>query len=479
MTVPPPPDPAQDQLHGMVRLGAMFAALPIHYIREVVPRPPRLLPFPGTCRQLRGAIALRGAIIPVLDLAAVLGDGTAMEDTAIIMVVRVDDCLFGIGIDEICGVVPLAPAHLTPLRIAGAPASMLRSGFAQGDRQGVVLNVAQIAAMPGLAMAHERAVTSETVAQVGVPTLMFSMGGFHFGLVARVIEASVPVTPAAPSPVDDPMWIGMIEHNGRRVPVVDTLFLLGLGRCEPANRYGGVIVRMPGGALVALRIDSVENILRIQPGDQLPAQGFPVGRPHLLSGLHEADRLSLLIDADALQAEPTLADIACLEEAGEGGTTDPALAATTAPARRPFLIVTVADGNFAIPLEQVDEILPANAKARVDLPAQTNGIVGMIAHRGCAVPLYDLAFHLDPCTTARDAEFILLASVAGRRLGFLLQGLSAVERTRLQPLAAPSGSSSRGVPGDTIRISDGTTCSVLDLAAMIDGLAIAPQVAAA
>ena len=477
-----------NRLHGLVRLGSLYAALSIDNIREVVPRPARLVPFPATMDHILGAIELRGAIIPVLDLAVVLGDKERVGVAPTIMVLRVDGQLFGIGIHEICGVVELDNHHQTRVNIASAGESdasslLILSGFALGEWQGVVLDAAAIAALPGLALAHERRNVGDRVSQVGVPTLMFSLGAFHFGLTASLIEACVPRGTVARSPLDDPLWIGMISHNGRKVAVVDTLVLLGLGRCEPAAAYSCVIFRMPHGALVGLRIDSVENILRIRSQEQWSLQDFPMARIDLLAGLHEAVHVSLVINGQALQAEEMLGDIARLEETEVARGMQKAVAQSSSGGkgtrnRQPFLIVMIAGNDFAIPLDQVDEILPVEARTRISLPAQTNGIVGMIAHRGSGVPLYDLAWHL---SLAGDQEhvtkgYIVLAIAEGRRLGFLLDGLVAVERTFLQELTSGAGRATApsplGLPLKTIRTAQGNSCGVLDLVTVIGSVGL-------
>jgi purine-binding chemotaxis protein CheW len=480
MAAPATPPGMQDKLYGVVRLGAMLAALSIHYIREVVPRPETLLPFPATMPEIVGAIELRGAVIPVLDLGRMLAGGGQTGDASVIMLLRIEGQVFGIFIHEICGVVELGVGSQTPVTIAGSASPMVVSGFAHGARHGVVLDALRIAALPGLATAQERTIAMATAAEVGAPMLMFCAGKFDFGLAARFIEACVPRVPASPSPVDDPLWIGMIAYNGRRVAVVDTLRLLGLGSMEPAREYACVVIRMPGGLLLALRIENVGNILRIPAEAQLPLQDFSIGQRHLLSGMHEGERLSLLIDGNALQAEASLMNVAGLEEReaalgalrkGQAASADQDAAAQSHSARNsPFLIVSAGGGRFAIPLGQVEEILPGQAKSRVGLSAQFNGIVGMIVHRACAIPLYDLAEHLGMWGAGGDADYILLASAGGRRMGFLLDGLSAVERTQVQQLAAARAGTQQGLPSATIRASDGTTCMVLDLQSVIEGM---------
>jgi purine-binding chemotaxis protein CheW len=103
MTAPARHSPADaarppDRLYGLVRLGNLHAAIPIDAIREVVPRPAELLPFPATMPRIIGAIEVRGAVIPVLDLADLLNAGARRQTPEIIMLLRQGEQVFGVEI---------------------------------------------------------------------------------------------------------------------------------------------------------------------------------------------------------------------------------------------------------------------------------------------------------------------------------------------------------------------------------------------
>lgn len=59
-------------LYGLLRLGRLPVAMPAGLIREVVPCPDELAPFPALMPDIAGAIELRGQVIPVLDLGRML-----------------------------------------------------------------------------------------------------------------------------------------------------------------------------------------------------------------------------------------------------------------------------------------------------------------------------------------------------------------------------------------------------------------------
>ncbi|RVU06338.1 chemotaxis protein CheW [Novosphingobium umbonatum] len=467
---------AQDDLHGLVRVGAMEIAFPIAQIREVVPHPDRLRATPRTMPALQGAMDLRGAIVPVLDLTMLMGmqaDGEVGQHPDIIMVLRTSDGVFGVGIDEICGVVDLGHQRMTPMsHVSGdgmaAVGQVIRAGFTLNGHSGVVLDAQAFVGLPGLALAEDRLVSAAAHSAGGEPTLIFSIGPYRFGLAAKVIDASVPQVVATPSPVDDSLWIGLINHNGRRLPVVDTLNLLGFDQMAPAREMASVVLRLEDGGLIALRIDRVHDMARIRREDWLTLQGMTIGQRGLLGGAYPGDQTILMLDPAKLAADATLQNLARLEE----GNRVSAAAEAIGQGRKAYLIITLGEGAHAVPLEEVDEVLTASLVERIPLAGEAGCVIGLMPHRGAAVPLVDLGSRLGVGST-RHGPFILLASSEGRRMGFMIDALSAVERVVPRELAqAGAGSAGRfapsGLPGATILTQEGKTCSILNLADLID-----------
>lgn len=453
---------AERHLYGLARTGRLHVALPIGHVREVVPCPATLTAMPATRPDLLGAIDLRGAVVPVIDLVALLGHG-ASPTPGIVMVVRVGGRVVGIGLDEICGVVELPPERMTELAVAGGE-GVLQAGFVADGRSGVVLDAAALAALPGMVTAEDRLVSGRAAMTAGVPTLTFTVGGHAFGLDAAAIEATVPCQPVIPGPVADPLWIAQVVHNGRRLPVIDTLQLLGLGACPPAREMACIVVRLNGQGRVALRIDSVSDMIRLRPEAVSGLQGLRVDGDGLLSGMCQTDRPLFLIDAARLADHAGLLNLAGLAERGEGPI---AAAGDHGGQTEPFLIFTLGDGPCAVPLAQVTEIVPAAAAELVELGGASR-FPAMFIHRGMAVPVVDLAGGQGPGGPMPGA-YILLVSDGVRHIGFWLQGLHAVERHR--PRNVGRGAAASGLLAPIIRTHAGETCTVLDLAGRISDYA--------
>jgi purine-binding chemotaxis protein CheW len=460
--------------YGLVRIGAMSIALSINSIREVVPFPDTLSDIPATMDGLLGSINLRGAVVPVLDLAKRLGAPLSQTRPPIIMVVRVCDRVIGIGMDEICGVVTLTGECRTQMDVQPgdvlAASGLITSGFVIQDKSGVILDTSALAHLPGIALAEDRLVSSTARNARGVPNLSVSAGDFHFSLPAIAIEATVPRRAVLPSPVDDGLWVARLEYNGAYIPMVDTLRLLGMGQLPPARDMACVILRMREGRRVALRIDVVRDMIRIDPTRTASLQGFQFDGAGVIRGMLPADPPVLLLDADGLIDHPDLDRLSHLEEKAENQsvkTMAPGEAASSGScltSALPYLIFRLGDATHAVPLAQVTEIINHGDCALIDLGGADSAFLAVLSHRGMAIPIIDLSRHLGlpPCD---NPAYILLVSDGQRTAGFPLQDLCAVERMHARAITQSGKNEARMAP--VVKTSEGVTCSVLDLAAII------------
>jgi chemotaxis signal transduction protein len=88
-----------------VRVASEVYAMPVAYVREVTPFG-EVLPVPGTRPEILGVRNLRGQILPVVDLAALLGiERTTPAER--LLIVADDDRRAGFTIDEMADVTEL------------------------------------------------------------------------------------------------------------------------------------------------------------------------------------------------------------------------------------------------------------------------------------------------------------------------------------------------------------------------------------
>lgn len=465
---------AQTGLHGAVRVGGMILAVPIDTIREVVPRPAQLLPFPCVHGAVVGAIELRGAIIPVLDAVQLLGLTPGVGACPVILILRSAGRVIGLAIEAIGGVFVLSPDNVTHLAFSnhGSLPPLTPAAFVHGDMQGLVLDIAAMGALQSLPFSLEQRQEGalQDISRHGVPTLFFTIGTIKLGLAAHLIEASVHEQPIVDGPAENDFWLGWIFHNGRRIPLVDTLRLLMLGQCEPATRTAAVVVRLPSGRLVGLRIDAVNDMQRVAAREIRSLQGFMSHRHQLFAGLYGLEQPSVLLDPVTLQADNRLNAIGAMCD--------------LAPPKNPiaqnhharvtaFLVVRLADKKIAISLDQIDEIV-TTSRSDIKLTDDEQGVVGFTIHRDRGVPLLNLHLLLGLAHNNRTPPFTVLATAHGSQAGFMVDEICSVQQSGVQILQE-AGSTQKIIrilakAGEAHR-----SCPVIDLHPLIEARCQPPQ----
>ncbi|GAA0256497.1 chemotaxis protein CheW [Rhodanobacter caeni] len=81
----------------------------------------RVTRIPQTPEHLLGVLNLRGAIVPIMDLRLRFGlERESYGDSTVVIIVAVDERLFGIVVDAVSDVVEIDPAAIKPVPDMGA-----------------------------------------------------------------------------------------------------------------------------------------------------------------------------------------------------------------------------------------------------------------------------------------------------------------------------------------------------------------------
>lgn len=430
------PDRISDgTLHGALRIAGLTFALPIEQVREVTPCPPSYLPMPSTAPGVIGAMTLREELIPVIDLASTLGL-SASGTSAAIAVVRHGDTLMGLLIDGIGGMLRIDPSHLSTITTLADGGCDLR-GFATRDHSGWLLDLAPLIDRWQLPSTRERPVGTVTLAtDPRNLALLFSLAQWRFAIPAVAIDAALPARPLLPSPVDDPLWLGFIEHKGERIALIDALYLFNLGRTDRCAAHAAVVVRLPNQSLVALAIDAVDDLRRVALSQIAPLGARVAGGACHLSGILRMAQSYVLIDADALCADTRVTGIARL--GGGAASTVDAPGTPASESRAPYLIVRLGKARYAIPLNCIREILPM-PNAYLTIGDGEDGRIGTFINREVALPLLDPTTRLGlPGDADSGRNFVVIVAVDGGSSGYVVQELVAVEHAARQHLPGRS-----------------------------------------
>lgn len=448
-------------VYGVLQIGEARVALALQTLREVLPCPPRFCALPAAAPGLLEAVNVRGKVVPVLDLRALLGGPAQRTDGQLVVVVRHEGAVLGLLADAVCGLTRPAPGTLDELAPGTGAALLFTASFERAEDASVVsvLDVAALMHQPGVPRMRESATAqafSVLAAETARESLMLVRCG-DIRLAADVLQvhATLPRVTLLPSSMDGRVCRGVIEHAGVRVPAVDPLALMELGRLADPGACQALLLRNERG-LVALLVSQVIDIVRVAAVDLLALPPLAVRRPEFIHALLHLPGHGehLVLASQALADQPDLQALSSLNariQAGGGGVAggrSPAAAGESASAggSAGFAVITYDIGaEVATRLTQVSEVLPLPAQAA--RPAGGHpAVLGTFTHRGRAVTLICLASLLGARTAPDLGQGrVLLVGEGESRFGFVVPRLCHIENS-LWAAAPLEGRGARGAP---------------------------------
>lgn len=129
--------------------------------------------------------------------------------------------------------------------------------------------------------------------------IVFTLGEQNFGVPLAGVERVIRAAAVTPLPDAPRVVAGVVNMQGRIIPVIDVSSLFGLPErdIDPGQQF--IIASVPDGA-VALLADRVEGVAGIQAGD-VAASGEILPRAGCLKGLAKSeDGIILIFDPEIL-----------------------------------------------------------------------------------------------------------------------------------------------------------------------------------
>jgi len=285
--------------------------------------------------------------------------------------------------------------------------------------------------------------------------LTFRLDGALYALPSEHVLEVIHVPAVARVPLSPRALLGVANLRGAVLPLVDLRGLLGSQRTSTAATATKAIV-LDAGARVALAVDSVDSLEAIAEGSietresELGARDGELLTGAFRSARHEEvakvlDIERLLAAAFTRQARPRRQRSGPLA-ADDGRRAAPAVAAS-------MMLVTfdVAEQEFALELDSVQEILPAPAGITV-VPRAETLVLGVTSLRNRLLPLLSLRGLLGfpPAAASDGREKVVVTNIGGAQVGLVADrartilpaALSSIDS--LPPvLAARTGGESR------------------------------------
>ncbi len=407
-----------------VRAGGARVAMAAAGVAEVI-RAPRITRMPHGPPGLLGVTHLRGLVLPVVSLGALLGDEARAEATRVVVLRR--DPPIGLAVESIEA---LKESATDDAEVQHGRLLLDDAGGARWFDLDAALRD-RFSAFRAARRAPEREVVARpTVAAApDLAFLGFVLAGQDYALPLDAVAEVMAVPKAVVAlPRTEAVLIGVFELRDEVLPVVSLRALLGLAEREVQADDRIVVVRI-GGHRLALLVDRINVILRASRDAVGPAPTLfnrASGEARIDSVLRLADGRGLVA---ILAPERVLADDRVSRLLAE--TTDQkdaAMASTisAATARERFLVIRLGDETYGLPIAAVDEVvrLPETLTRLPKAPAYVQGVMNL---RGRVVPVIDQRQRFSVSGEASgEARRVVVVTLDGLQAGFAVDAVARI-----------------------------------------------------
>jgi len=288
-------------------------ALPLTSVREVVALPDGVAVVPQTDSVMLGVTSLRGQLLPLVSLRALLGlrAGGQGGERLRVVVARIGNGLVGLAVDGMKEILRLAGSAIDPVP------PILTRGSAEAQIQGICRLEGGLRLVSVLSTDHlfrDQALIEQIASQTGKnhdmgttdgPStgdeqfIVFQLGGEEYGLPIEAVDEVVRVPDTLTRVPKAPAFIeGVMNLRGRVVPVIDQRRRFKFERQGERRRERVVVVRidqMQAGFVV----DAVSEILSIPQNQLRPTPDLATDGSQVIDRIANIEvegRMILLLD---------------------------------------------------------------------------------------------------------------------------------------------------------------------------------------
>ena len=419
-----------------------FYALPAASVSEVARMPP-LARVPQAPRSLMGLANLRGSILPVASVRALLGRADVATTPASRLVVLEGASPIALAVDEVASLVRIASEKVKTAEadIAAEAGEHLRGVFESGSQVTKILDVAELLRR-GFAQSTPKrqllatsfsAITSERNATVEMPRqrlVTFEVAGQEYALPLEVVREIVP----APDnltfvPGSDDAVRGVMPYRDGLLPLLSLRRLLGLPSAVLSREK--VLIVTVGGLLIGLVADRMRAVLSVNSGhveSAPPVLAARAGGEMQIKEIYRAGhgRLISILAPERLFREDIMLRLA------QGDTTMNAKMeigrGVTEANELQFLVFRLDGNEFALPIEVVEEV--ARVPEQITrLPKTPKFLEGVVNLRGEVLPVVDQRRRFDMTVMAMGLNRrLVVVRTEQHRAGLIVDSVSEVLR---------------------------------------------------
>jgi purine-binding chemotaxis protein CheW len=419
-----------------------FYALPAASVSEVARMPP-LARVPQAPRSLMGLTNLRGSVLPVASVRALLGREDVATTHASRLIVLDGASPVALAVDEVASLVRVAPekvrtaeadiasetgehlrgvfdsgAHVT--RILDIP-ELLRRGFAQSrpKRQSLANPTAsKTLADRAVEITHQRLVT-------------FEVAGQEYALPLEIVREIVTAPESLTFvPGSDDAVRGVMPYRDGLLPVLSLRRLLGLPSAVLSREK--VLIVIIGAVLIGFVADRIRAVLSVDPNRIEPAPpvlAARAGGEAQIKEIYRAGpaRLVSILAPERLFRENVMQKLMQGDATMKAKAQDEHLGQSDANELR-FLVFRLDNNEFALPIAAVEEV--ARVPDQITrLPKTPKFLEGVVNLRGEVLPVVDQRRRFEMKAAAADANRrLVVVRTEQHRAGLIVDSVTEVLR---------------------------------------------------
>ena len=419
-------------------------------VAEII-RLPHLAHMPLVPPSLLGLANLRGAVLPVISLRALLQLPVIEANEQTRVIVMHGDAAVGFVVDRVERLLAVAAQQMEQDDAgAGTTDRALLDGTIKGSEGQSTIKLlnpsrllsGQFARLGVSTTRVSRApvaisISAAAPAQASVSLLSVCLGEQEYALPLDRVREIIPLPDDVSAlPRSETAVLGVITLRNRLLPLVALRALLGMTVGGGIEQRGKVVVVSLGEGTVGVVVDATREILRvdrntIDPAPALLTRGEGDAEISSICRLDNGRRLVAMLSPDRLfRSELFRRILADQVNAGEtelqpeaGGMAD-----------QQFIIFQLGDQDYGIPIAAVNEVarLPDHITRVPKAPAFVDGVMNL---RGSVVPIVDLRRRFDLSTTEHaGSRRILIVTIGAITAGFLVDSVSEIMKVQIDAI---------------------------------------------
>ena len=430
-------------------------------VKEII-RVPQVVRVPLAPPALEGLANLRGKVLPIISLRRLFGfPELEHDDSTRALVIDVGQPL-GFVVDRVSSVMGVDAGHIEDVgSISTTVNTEVLSGLikdAGGHAMIMVLDFAklvqrefsQIAAITkntSVASAAQAQVQSEEEdSSDELQLVSFNVEGQEYAIAIEDVQEIVQVPEAVIHvPHSESHVLGVMTLRNRLLPLVSLRSMFGMAQSAIGEQSRIVVVGHQGQS-IGLVTDTVKEVLRVPLSLVDPLPGLLSSG----SGLREIDQICRMDGGKRLVAillpdrlftssavQDALGEVAA-PESGDEMTGQTETASRQADDEEQYVVFRVADEEYGVPIEVVQEIVRIPDQL-TRVPKAPDFIEGVVNLRGAVLPVIDQRRRFSlPDMARNDRQRIMVFMIRGVRTGFIVDSVSEVLKIlRSQISSAP------------------------------------------